>query len=174
MPELNLNVLLTLAAYAAITGILNLVLARKSQIEAWSEAHPKLAAGAKLLRAIGLDPWHIIASLSLFFRSKLPEVQKSDSTIARIEQRKADEKRLGPTSIIPPAMMLMLCLMLMACGCSPAAQLRDPCSELSLATVVAGCEVRIKRECETGDTDCAAYTECTKAVETWRGCGGGT
>lgn len=95
MPELNWNVILTALLYAALTGILNLVLARKSQVEAWSEAHPKLAAGAKLLRAIGLDPWQIIASLSLFFRSKLPEIQKSDSTIARTEQRKADAKALG-------------------------------------------------------------------------------
>ncbi len=128
MPELNLNVILTLAAYAAITGVLNLILARKSQIEAWSEAHPKLAAGAKLLRAIGLDPWQIVASLSLFFRSKLPEIQKSDSTIAKVERRKADEKRLGPTSIIPPAMMLMLCLALMM-GCDPR---KPPCDESKL------------------------------------------
>lgn len=58
-------------------------------------------------------------------------------------------------------------------GCSPAAtvaQLKDPCSELSFATVVAGCKARIETECTAGDASCPVYAECTKARETWQAC----
>lgn len=65
---------------------------------------------------------------------------------------------------------------LLACACSRDAakgaveQLNDPCSKLSLATVVAGCEARIKRECDPGDQSCSPYLECKRAVEVWRAC----
>jgi hypothetical protein len=115
MPELNLNAILAALGYAALTGIFNLIFARKSQIEAWAESKPRLAALLKLTRSVGFDPWNAISALSLFFAKKLPEIQKSDSTIAKLEQRKADEKRLGgdgPVSkrSVPPIVMLALCL----------------------------------------------------------------
>ena len=72
MPELNINVLLTFAAYAAITGLLNLLLSERSRVDAWAEAHPRVAAVLKLLRGLGLDPWHLVAAASLFFTKKLP------------------------------------------------------------------------------------------------------
>lgn len=72
MPDLNINVLLTFAAYAVITGLLNLLLSERSRVDAWAEAHPKVAALLKLLRGLGLDPWHLIAAALLFFKGKLP------------------------------------------------------------------------------------------------------
>lgn len=51
-----------------------------------------------------------------------------------------------------------------------ARQLKDPCSELSWATVVAGCKVRIEAECKKDDKQCPVYVECTKARKTWQEC----
>jgi hypothetical protein len=68
--------ILTLLAYAAATGILNLVLSKRSQVDAWAEKQPRLAAVLKLCRAIGFDPWMAIQSLSLAVKGKLPESAK--------------------------------------------------------------------------------------------------
>lgn len=54
------------------TALVNLV-ARKSQVDAWCESHPKLAAVLKLFRAVGFDPWLLVQSFSLFVKGKLPE-----------------------------------------------------------------------------------------------------
>lgn len=179
--DLLFSYVLPLLAWGALSGVLNLIFTRKSQIEAWVNANPRLAAWSKFLRSVGFDPWAAHAWLLLLVKKKLPEAQQADSPIAKLEQRKADAKRLGdePVSIIPPVPPLGLFLLLAwgsllstQSSCSPAAtakQLKDPCSELSLATVQAGCEVRIERECN-GDPSCPAYVECSRAVETWRAC----
>lgn len=73
MPELNINVLLTFAAYAVITGLLNLLLSERSRVDAWAEAHPRVAGLLKILRGLGLDPWHLVAAASLFAKGKLPK-----------------------------------------------------------------------------------------------------
>lgn len=86
---------LPLLAWGALSGVLNLLLTRKSQIEAWVNVHPRLAAWSKLLRSIGFDPWAAHAWLTLLVKKKLPEAQQADSPIAQLEQRKADAKRLG-------------------------------------------------------------------------------
>ncbi len=92
MPTINWNVILSAIAYAALTGVFNLLLGHKSQVEAWAESNPGLAAVLKFTRAIGLDPWGIIAALSLTFQKKLPEAQKADSVIAQRETVKAEAK----------------------------------------------------------------------------------
>jgi hypothetical protein len=56
-----------------VAGLFSLVLSRRSQVDAWVEMHPRLAAALKLLRALGLDPWMVIQSLSLLFRGRLPD-----------------------------------------------------------------------------------------------------
>lgn len=68
-----LTTVLTVAAWAAVTGVLNLLIGHKSQVNAWAESHPRVAAVLKLCRAVGLDPWMIIQSLSLVVKGKLPE-----------------------------------------------------------------------------------------------------
>lgn len=199
-----LAAVLPLLLWGAVSGVLNLMLTRKSQIEAWITANPRLAAWSKFLRSVGFDPWAAHAWLTLLVKKRLPEAQRSDSPVARLEQRKADAKALGsdrdppgdspavgaaPISIRPPGGMdaefrvylpgIFACLPLALFGvvallvmsCSPAAQqFADPCSRVSLATVTAGCEVRIKAECEPGDTECPIYKECTRAVAAWKGC----
>jgi hypothetical protein len=156
MPTLDWNTILAALGYAALTGIFNLIFARKSQIEAWAESRPRLAAILKLTRSLGFDPWNALSALSLMFKSKLPEIQKSDSTIARVEQRKADEKRLGPTSIIPPAMMLMLCFVALL-GCNPR---KPPCDESKLRAIDARYIERVGATCLTKYSyadDCPEY-----------------
>lgn len=86
------NTFLAALAYALITGAFNLLLGHKSQVEAWAESNPGIAAVLKFTRAIGLDPWGIIAALSLTFQKKLPEAQKADSAIAMRETVKAEAK----------------------------------------------------------------------------------
>lgn len=120
-----------LLLWGALSGVLNLILTRKSQIETWVNAHPRLAAWSKLLRSIGFDPWAAHAWLTLLGKKRLPEAQQADSPIAKLERRKADDKRLGPTSIIPPTMLLMLCLVLLV-GCDPR---KPPCDESKLRAV---------------------------------------
>ncbi len=55
----------TILFYMVITGVLNAVLGRRSQIEAWCEARPYWAATIKLMRGVGFDPWHVIQAASL-------------------------------------------------------------------------------------------------------------
>lgn len=55
---------------------------------------------------------------------------------------------------------------LLAAACSAA---KNPCSEVTLMTIQAGCEARIERECH-GNKDCPAYVECSRAIRTWRAC----
>lgn len=126
---------LPLLLWGAVSGVLNLLLTRKSQIEAWVNVHPRLAAWSQFLRSVGFDPWALHAWATLLVKKKLPEAQQADSKIAKIEQRKADEKRLGPTSIIPPTMLLMLCLVLLGCSQLKAAESKLPCDDAKLRAV---------------------------------------
>lgn len=97
-----LAAVLPLILWGAVSGVLNLMLTRKSQIEAWVSAHPTLAAWSKFLRSVGFDPWALHAWATLLVKKKLPEAQQADSAVARIEQRKADMKRLGVDKDDPP------------------------------------------------------------------------
>lgn len=109
MLQETLAYLLPLLLWGAVSGVLNLILTRKSQIEAWTSAHPTLAGWSKFLRGVGLDPWALHAWLTLLVSKKLPAAQQADSPIAKAEQRKADAKKLAddPVSIIPPGTLLI-------------------------------------------------------------------
>ena len=76
MPSLDPKYIATLVAYAVITAILNLIFSKRSQIDEWCEANPKLAAAIKLLRGLGIDPWTIFQSVALAFTKRLPDYQK--------------------------------------------------------------------------------------------------
>lgn len=60
------------AWYLAL-GVISLLLSRRSQVDAWAEQNPRIAGVMKALRALGLDPWMFVQSLSLIVRKKLPE-----------------------------------------------------------------------------------------------------
>jgi hypothetical protein len=62
---------ITIGYWLLATGLVNLV-ARKSQVEAWCEKRPRLAAVLKVLRGIGFDPWLIIQAAALWTTGKLP------------------------------------------------------------------------------------------------------
>lgn len=90
-----LSLALPVLGWWLLTGIINLAFAYKSQIEAWAESNPRLASLLKLSRALGFDPWNLLSSLKLLASKKLPDAQKADSPIAKLEQKRADAKRLG-------------------------------------------------------------------------------
>jgi len=52
--------------------IINLIVSRKSQIDAWCEANPRVSSVLKILRGLGIDPWIIIQGIALLFTAKLP------------------------------------------------------------------------------------------------------
>lgn len=60
-------------SYYLIFGILSLLLARKSQVDAWVEANPRIGGLMKLLRGAGLDPWIIVQGVCLIVFKRLPE-----------------------------------------------------------------------------------------------------
>lgn len=66
-------------AYLAL-GLLSLVLAKRSQFDAWANAHPRVAGGMKLLRGLGIDPFLLLQGLSLLIRGRLPAPPKPDTT----------------------------------------------------------------------------------------------
>lgn len=80
MPKLDLALdwkhLSVLVVYAALTGVFNLVFSKKSQIDEWCEANPRLAFVAKFMRGAGLDPWAIAQSAVLLVLKSLPSYQK--------------------------------------------------------------------------------------------------
>ena len=62
------------------------------------------------------------------------------------------------------------CLVLLACMPEPKTIIK-PCSTVELATIVAGCDARIRLECNVNDTSCLTYQECSLAIKNWRSCG---
>lgn len=64
---------LPLWSYYLLFGFLALILARKSQVDEWANAHPRVAGVLKTLRGVGLDPWIIIQGLCLIVFGKLPD-----------------------------------------------------------------------------------------------------
>jgi hypothetical protein len=51
---------------------LQFVYGRRSQIDAWCEARPKIAGVMKLLRAVFPDPWLLVQGLTLLVKGRLP------------------------------------------------------------------------------------------------------
>lgn len=62
----------SLAVWFGLTFLLNLVLGKKSQIDAWCETRPRISGLLKLTRGLGLDPWLALQGLSLVVAKKLP------------------------------------------------------------------------------------------------------
>jgi|SRR6478736_2936291 len=101
--------LIPFLVYGSITGICNALLSRKSQIEHWAEQNPRAAAVQKFMRAVGFDPWNLIAAGKLWSQGKLPLAQKAGAVVVedgKIKPTKARAMPLGPMA------MLTLCAML--------------------------------------------------------------
>lgn len=89
-----------LITWGVISTLLSLAIAERSRVDAWAERHPRLAAVLKILRGLGVDPWHLIAAASLLVSKRLPE----------------QSQRVASLPKIPPAMMLCLAVLLLS-GC---------------------------------------------------------
>lgn len=171
-----LATLLPLLLWGGLTGIINLAFGYKSQIEAWAESRPKVAALLKLSRAVGLDPWNILSAVKLAATKKLPDAQKADSPIAKSEQRKADAKAkesgLDDTQHFGPLLVLLfagLCLSQQACSSVPLTSKRCSFDNLEYSAHVATCRREIEVECLLADDgtplpSCPAFVKC----EAWR------
>jgi hypothetical protein len=104
--------LVSLLVWGSVTGVLNALLARKSQIETWAESHPRAAAVQKFMRAIGFDPWNAISAALLWAKGRLPMAQKAGTTV---EDGKIKAPRIPGLPVLCLALMLPLALL----GCSP-------------------------------------------------------
>ncbi len=84
--------LITIGIWLAATALLNL-LAHRSQVDAWCERRPRLAAVLKVMRGMGLDPWLLVQALSLALRGRLP-------TALRPPEKAPDTLRTGATLLV--------------------------------------------------------------------------
>ena len=79
--------LATLLIYLFATGLLNSLIGHKSQIDAWAEKKPTLAAVLKVIRGLGLDPWMLIQAATLATKKRLPLAMQDDPVaVVRDEQ----------------------------------------------------------------------------------------
>lgn len=120
--------LLPLLIYGAITGLANLLLSHKSQIESYAQAYPKWSGVLKMLRAVGFDPWNFVSAISLWAQKRLPDAQQNGAkavaawrTIARASTIIDQPPPPKPPSIPPLAAAgLFLIALILAASCSPA------------------------------------------------------
>lgn len=103
-----------------LTGLLVLLLTKKSQVDEWAQEHPRIAGLMKTLRGIGLDPWIIAQGLCLIFLGRLPNWVQS-----------AAEPVVKPPKP-PVALMLVLALLLLRCSSAP---VKPPCDEAKLGAI---------------------------------------
>jgi hypothetical protein len=85
-------------------GLLSLLVSQKSQVDAWAEKNPRVAGFMKLLRSLGIDPWLLVQSLSLIFRSKLPVKLQAAQLVAAAGTRVTPEvlEEVAKQSAPPP------------------------------------------------------------------------
>lgn len=69
--QLVLSHAVPLVLFACIYLLLLLV-AHKSQADAWCMKRPRLAGFLKLVRGLGIDPWLIVQGLTLLLKARLP------------------------------------------------------------------------------------------------------
>jgi hypothetical protein len=59
-------------ALALVYCVLQIAYGRRSQIDSWCEARPKVAGMMKILRAVLPDPWLLVQGLTLLVKGRLP------------------------------------------------------------------------------------------------------
>jgi hypothetical protein len=100
-------------AYGILYLAIQMVLTRKSQIDAWCEANPKRASLMKAIRSLCPDPWMMLQALALLFRGRLPagymqlflDNNKPESIRTADGDKRIDTVRPPPTTtdlIYPP------------------------------------------------------------------------
>jgi len=125
------NMILSALAYALLTGFFNLLFSKKTQIEAWCAANPRLAAIGMLMRSVGFDPHNLWAFVTLFVTKKLPAIKLPDSAVVRAEVRKIAAKADAEerVQIIPGGPLLVLLFLAFAVhqqGCAAGSRVNWP------------------------------------------------
>lgn len=90
-----------------VAGLVSLLVAHRSQIDAWAESKPRLAGLMKLLRAVGFDPWLLVQGFSLLVNKRLP---------AKVA---AGSKSIKPPPLAVLGFSLMLGASVLVAGCGP-------------------------------------------------------
>jgi hypothetical protein len=175
MQDIFVKYLLPLLLYAFITGVANLLLSHKSQIEAYANSKPRLAALQKLLRAVGFDPWNFVAFVSLWAKKRLPDAQQNGAKavaalVASGSVRpppKSEDVQLPPFFPGGAAVLLLVC----AFHAQACARSKPPCDQAKLAGVVAACTVQSQQCVNAGKSqaECETLTDCDTAIE--KACG---
>jgi len=137
-----------IVALYLLSSLLSLLIARKSQVDAWAESHPRIAAALKLMRSLGLDPWMFVQALSL-------------ATLKRLPAPPAVEKPKPKVTTLPPSaftgIVLFLLLPLLPSCAAGASGERCTAEELTqgeLAAVVIECAARRAQACpDAGEED---------------------
>lgn len=133
--------------WLAVTALVNLV-AHRSQVDAWCEKRPKLAAVLKLMRGLGLDPWLLVQGLTLLLKGRLPSALRNSTPV------------LGVVAIFTAALLLT--------GCPGTTEQRQIC----YAQVELKAAQRAQEEC--GDADWEACPARPAILEdlraSYRGC----
>lgn len=141
MPAIDFKHVVILIAYAVITAVLNLIFSKRSQIDEWCEANPKLAAFAKLLRGVGIDPWTIFQSVVLAFTKKLPDYQKQ--SLVELKSKSQD-----PPPTIGGVLVLLLAIgfALHSSACAAA----DPhvCNPVDAVTLTSAYAANVHLQCQ--------------------------
>lgn len=167
MRDTIIAILVPVGLYLAL-GVLNALIAKRSQIDAWAEANPRAAALLKMMRALGFDPWLAVQSLTLALKGRLPLALKSPPEVEPVT--KDPPVPFPPPPPVGPAILLLLLVALSQQACSAARQ-QEACSEANMAALVAKCRFRVETECgDIPDEECPAIRECDAEVD--RRCGG--
>lgn len=151
-----------------LLGVISLLVSRRSQVDAWAEANPRVAGVHKLLRGFGVDPWLVLQSLSLIVRGRLPAPPKS---LAPKDDSAPPTPRSGAAP--PSAAGLLVFLAALAgapnlTGCSSASPVGPPCDAATLAGIVAECATRVEIDCVQKDVpeeQCEALKECDARID---------
>lgn len=149
------------AAYAVASFLLSLLIARRSQVDAWAESNPRIAGAMKILRGTGIDPWLIAQGLTLVVAGRLPKWLRPPAPESTGDRpTPTDPPRRPPAGLIG--------LLLIALGsCSAAPPQGPPCDQATLAGIVAECAVRVDECAGSGvpEEQCAAIAECDAKLD---------
>jgi len=90
-------------AWYLLSGVLSYVIARRTQIDAWCAANPKLAFALNLLRAIGLDPLKITQAAKTYADSKaeFPPIFATSKTVELVGSAVVEQVTTTKTTVVP-------------------------------------------------------------------------
>jgi hypothetical protein len=108
----------------------------------------------KVMRAVGFDPWALVAAGALFTKGRLPLVQREGKTLPP----PPFEKNSPP---VPPVTLILA--LTCACALASCSTTPPPCSPSNPEMVAKAteCRVRVQAECKgVPDSECPAVAEC--------------